>query len=225
MQPRRNKPRDVGDVHHHQRAHLVADGADAREVEDAGISACARDDHLGLAFEGDALHLVIVDGLRLLGDAVGNDVEKGARKVDGRAVRQMSAVREVHPHDGIAGLEHGEIDGKVRLRARMRLHVGMFAAEQLLEPVARKVLHDVHVLAAAVIALSGIPFRILVGEVAPHRRHDGRRNDVLAGDEFEIAALTGKLLFHRLADFGVGVSDSGKIDHVTAPYRFLLRIL
>ena len=220
MQPRRHQPRDVGDVHHHERAHLVADGADAREVEDARIGARARDDHLGLAFEGDALHLVVIDGLRLLGDAVGNDVEEGAREIDGRAVRQVSAVGEIHPHDGVARLEHRKVDGEVRLRARMRLHVGVFAAEQLLHAPARKFLHFVHKLAAAVIALAGIALRVLVGEVAAHRRHDGGRDDVLAGDEFKVAALAGELALHRRADFGIGVSYGGEIDHIGAPFCY-----
>ena len=125
----------------------------------------------------------------------------------------MSAVRKVHAHDGIAGLEHGKVHREIRLRARMGLHVGMLAAEQLFQAIARKIFHNIHKFAAAVIALAGIPLRVLVGQVAAHRRHHRGRDDVFACDEFQIPPLTGKLLFHRLTYFGIGVSDSGEIDH------------
>ena len=100
----------------------------------------------------------------------------------------------------------------------MRLHVGMIAPENFFESVAREVLHDVDKFTAAVIALAGIALRILVGEVAPHRRHNGGRDDIFARDEFEISSLAREFLLHRLADFGVGISDSGKIDHAFLPF-------
>ena len=47
------------------------------------------------------------------------------------AVRQVAAVREVHAEDRVARLEQREVDRHVRLRARVRLHVGVLGAEQL----------------------------------------------------------------------------------------------
>ena len=41
-------------------------------------------------------------------------------------------MREVHAEDRVARLERGEVDGHVRLRARVRLHVGVVGPEELL---------------------------------------------------------------------------------------------
>ena len=95
----------------------------------------------------------------------------------------------------------------------MRLHVAVIAAENLLQTVTREVFGDVDELTAAVVALAGIAFGVLVGEMAPHRSHDGGRDDVLAGDEFEVAPLAGKFLLHGGAKLGVGIADTAQIDH------------
>ena len=55
--------------------------------------------------------------------------------------------------------EQGKINGQIGLRARMRLHIGVLGAEQLARAVAGNVLHHVHALAAAVVALAGIALR------------------------------------------------------------------
>lgn len=104
MEARGDEPRNVGDIDHHQSPRFVANFADARKVDDAGIGARTRDDHLRLAGKGDLLHLVVVEDFRLCRNAVRDDIEVGARDVGGRTVRQVPAVGEVHAHDGIAGL-------------------------------------------------------------------------------------------------------------------------
>ena len=52
------------------------------------------------------------------------------------AVRKVPAVREVEPHDGIAGPEYRRIRCLISLRARVRLYVGIFGAEELFRAVA-----------------------------------------------------------------------------------------
>ena len=59
---------------------------------------------------------------------------------------------QVHPQHGVAGLQHGEVDGHVGLRAGVRLHVGVLGAEELLGALDGEFLDDVDVLAAAVVA-------------------------------------------------------------------------
>ena len=119
----------------------------------------------------------------------------------------MTALTKAHTHDGIARLEHREIHGLVRLRTGMGLHVGMLRAEQLAGTVTRDILGDIDRVAAAVVALGGITLGILVGEYGTHRRHDSGRNDVLAGDQLEVPALTGKLFVHRIGDLFIILFD------------------
>ncbi len=119
------------------------------------------------------------------------------------AVRQVAAVRQIHAHDGVAGLQHGRVGGLIGLRSGMRLHVGMLGAEQLLGAVARQVLHDVGELAAAVIALAGIAFGVLVGEHAAGGFEHRFGGEVLAGDQLQTGVLALRFVLDRLVNFGV----------------------
>ena len=79
-------------------------------------------------------------------------------------MRQMAAVRKIHPQDAVAVLDGREIDGHVRLRAAVRLHISVVCAKQFLCPIDCGLLDDVSPFAAAVITLTGITFRVLVGK-------------------------------------------------------------
>ena len=128
--------------------------AEARPVDDARIRRETGDDHLRSMLARKALHLRVVDlaGCRI--EAVLDGVEELAREIDLGAVRQVPAVVEAHAEDGVARLDQRQVRGRIRLRAGMRLHVGVVRAEQLLRAVDRELLGDVDVLAAAVVALA-----------------------------------------------------------------------
>ena len=106
MNARRDKPRDVRHIDHEHRAHLVRDLAETLKVYYARICRRARQNKFWLAFSRYAFDLGIVYCLGLFVYAVRNYVVKPARIIDLRAVRQMPAVREVHAHERIAGIEH-----------------------------------------------------------------------------------------------------------------------
>ncbi len=74
-------------------------------------------------------------------------------------------------------------------RAGVRLHVGEAAAEQLLRALDGEVLGDVDELAAAVVALAGIAFGVLVGQHRALRLQHGAGDDVLGGDQLDLVAL------------------------------------
>ena len=116
---------------------------------------------------------------------------------------QVTALGQVHTHNGIARLEHREINDLVRLGTGMGLDVGVIRAEQLAGALAGDILHYVYRVAAAVVALAGIALGILVGQHGTHRRHDRGRNDVLAGDQLEVLLLALELGRHRVADLSV----------------------
>ena len=71
-------------------------------------------------------------------------------------------------------LEKGKINGKVSLRARMRLYIDMLRAKKLFCPLNGQGFHFIHALAAAVVALAGITLGIFVGQNRPHGGHDSR---------------------------------------------------
>ena len=47
----------------------------------------------------------------------------------------MAALVEPHPENGVARLKKRHVDRHIGVAARVRLHVGMLGAEQLLGPV------------------------------------------------------------------------------------------
>ena len=202
MLARRHETGDVRHVDHQNRADLVADLTELREVDRAAVRACARDDQLRTELERLLANVLVVDDAVLV-YAVGNAVIVFAGHIDRAAVGEVTAVRKVHAHERVARVQHRKEHRHVRLCAGMRLHVCVIAAEQLLRALDRKVLHDVHKLAAAVVTLARIALRVLVGEHAAHRHQDRFGYDVLGCDQLQVAALTVQLVLHCRADLGI----------------------
>ncbi len=129
-------------------------------------------------------------------------------------MRQVTAVRERHAEHRVARLQHGHEDGHVRLRAGVRLDVGVVGAEEPLRPLDREPLGLVDVLAAAVVAPAGIALGVLVGEDRPRRFADRAAGVVLRGDEFEVLALAPLLAGDRRGDLGVFGGDRSAFQHL-----------
>ncbi len=110
-----------------------------------------------------------------------------------------------HAEDRVARLQRGEEHRLIRLRAGMRLDVGKFGVEQLLDAVDRKLLGDVDELAPAVVALARIALGVFVGELRALRRHHGGAGVVLRRDQLDMLFLAQVLAGDRSGKFGVGV--------------------
>ena len=122
-------------------------------------------------------------------------------------MRQVAAVGQVEAEHRVARLERGEIDGRVGLRAGVRLDVGVLGAEELLGAVDGELLDDVDVLAAAVVALAGIALGVLVRQHAADGLHHGRAGVVLAGDHFQAVGLALDFVGDRGPDVGIVFFD------------------
>ncbi len=186
----------------------------------------------GLCFLGLAGDFVHVEQVVAFANAVGNDVEPLAGHVDRRTVRQVTARVQVEAHEGVARLQQRQEHGLVHLRTGIRLDVGEVDAEQLLGAFDRQFFGDIDELAAAVIALARITFRILV-------RHDGALgfqhragNDVFRSDQFNLMPLAAEFLFDRAEDVRIGVCKraieegfGGSICHGRAPQLECAKVL
>ena len=195
----------MGHVHEEFGAHLVGDFAEAFEVDDARVGGSAGHDDLRMAFHGLLLHFIVIDAAGFLRDAVGLHMEETAGEVDRAAMGQMAAVVEVHAQDRVPRLAQRHIGRIIGLRAGVGLHIGKFCAKEFFCPLDGQILRDIHALAAAIVALAGIPFGIFIGEHRPHRRHHRFRDDVLRGDQLNIPLLSGVFQLNRLADLRVGL--------------------
>ena len=167
--PGGDEPGEVRHVAHQHRPDLVGDLAEPVGLDRARVRGAAADDQLRPDLLRLREHLVVVDHHRLARDAVVVELVELPGEVDLQPVREVAAVVEREPEHAVARLEHGEVDGHVRLRARVRLDVRVLGAEQLLRAVARELLDLVDDLAAAVVALAGIALGVLV------RRHRADR--------------------------------------------------
>src|SRR5690606_7829541 len=105
------------------------------------------------------------------------------------AVGEVSAVRQHQSHDGIAVVEQGEVGGHVRLRPRVGLYVGVLGVEKLLGAGDGQVFYEVHILAAAVVALAGIAFGVFVGEIRASSLEDGFAGVIFRCDQVDGAFL------------------------------------
>ena len=123
------------------------------------------------------------------------------------AVREVPAMREVQSENGVAGLDDRGVGGHVGGGSRVRLHVGVLGAEELLGAVARQVLHHVGEFASTVIALAGIAFGILVGEDRAGRFQHGLADKILRGDQLQAFVLAALFVLNRLRDVRINFSQ------------------
>src|SRR5688572_23965165 len=173
---------DVRDIREHTGTDAFRNLTDSFEVDDARISRRATDKQLWLVFFGEPLQFVVIDRLSLARDSIVGNLVTQARKVQRMSVRQVPAMRQIHSQDLIAVMDRREIDGHVRLRTAVRLHIRMIRSEQFLCAIDGRLLDDVGVLTATVVTLARIAFSVLVGEDGTGRFEHGFTDKVLAGD-------------------------------------------
>ena len=174
----RNKTGDMRHINHQQCADFVSDLAQNIKTDLTRICRCARHDELRFIFDRQLADNFIINITRFLIHAVRHEVVELTREVDGRAVGQVTAVRKVHTKHGIARLDECEICRLVRLRARVRLYVGVLGTEQLARTLTCNIFNHVDLLATTVVTLARIAFCIFIGENAAHRRHHRGRDNV-----------------------------------------------
>ena len=89
-----DEARDVGGVEHEERADLVGDVPERARVDDAGVRGRSRDDDLRTFATGDIAHLVEVDALVGLGDAVGDEAIQLAagQQMTGKTLRRLEQI-------------------------------------------------------------------------------------------------------------------------------------
>ena len=189
-------------IHHQVSAHFVCHLTETLKINGPGISAGSGHDQLRLCLKRDPLQLVIID-IALVIDAVRHYIEVKAGKIHRASVGQMAAVVQIHAHNRITRFQHGYKNRHIGLGAGVRLHIGIVTAKQLLSPFYGKSLHYVHALTSAVVPLSRIPFRVLVGQHRTHGHHNRLGNDILRRDQLQVPSLAGRLRLNGLAYFRI----------------------
>ena len=177
MLPGSHKPRNMGNIHHQIRAHLIRYLTEPLEINRSGIRAGACHNHLRPAFPGGALHLIVInEAFRI--NPIGYAFKIGAGEICRASVRQMATLRKVHAHHGIPWLKQGKKYCHICLRAGMRLHVSIGTSKNLLGTRYGKSLHFIYALAASIKPFSRISLCIFIGKGASHSCHNRFRNPV-----------------------------------------------
>ena len=203
-----DEPGEVGHVAPEQRADLVGHLAGTSPCRPcAGRRSRRRGSSFGRCSRASASDLVLVDEARLARDAVVDDRVQPPGEVHLEPVGQVAPVVETQREDRVARLEQPEVHGHVRLRARVRLDVGVLGVEQGLGAVDRELLDLVDELAAAVVATPGIALRVLVRQHRAHRLEDGGPREVLRGDQLDLAALAIGLPADQRRDVGIVLGE------------------
>ena len=209
MQAGGDEPGEVRHVAHQESVDLVRDPAELGGVDRARVRRPAADDQTRPMLLREREHLVVVDHVGLARDAVVRDRVEAAGEVDLEPVCEVAAVVEPEGEDRLARLEQREVRGHVRLCARMRLHVRVLGAEELLRAVDRELLDLVHDLAAAVVAASWIALGVLVRGHGADRLEHARPGEVLRRDQLDLASLPLQLALEQVGDLGVGFREPG----------------
>ena len=202
-----NQSGEMRHVDQQDRAHGIADFAEALEVPGTRIGAAAGDDHFGLVLFGEARHAFEIDALVFLARLVRHHVVGLAGEVELVAVSQVAAVVEVEAHDDVAGRQHRGISRLVGLRTGVRLHVDVLGVEELFGAIASQVFDHVGEFATAVVALGGIAFGVLIGKDAAGGFQNRFRDEVLAGDQLDLRMLPLGFPADRIIDFGVNLRE------------------
>ena len=129
----------------------------------------------------------------------------------------MSAVAQVHAEHRVAGLQHSGVDRVVRHCPRVRLDVGVLGIEKRLRPLDGERFNSIDVLAAAVVALARVAFRVLVVKERTERLEHRRAGDVLGRDQLERVLLALELVADRGPHLGIDSVDLagevGRLQH------------
>jgi hypothetical protein len=88
------------------------------------------------------------------------------------------------------------------------------AEKSRLRTIDCELLGDVDMLAAAVITLARVAFCVLVGELRPLRREDGRARVILGGDQLDVIFLPAVLGGDRRRQLGIFLGQgTGTVKH------------
>ena len=193
--------RDIGDK---IRANLFRDRSKSGVIKFERIGAHADPDKLRLFATRDFANLVHVETTGFLIRTVRDLDVVFSRETHLPTMSKVSAVRHGNAHNLIADVEERAIYGVVRRRAGIRLNVHMFATEESLAALDRKVLNLVDELVPFVIARARIAFRILVRENGTAGFKNVFDRIALRGDHLEGRALVIRLFLNKIVNLSVG---------------------
>ncbi|MNC22806.1 hypothetical protein D3C75_708130 [compost metagenome] len=192
-----NQTGNVSHIHHEERADIIGNGTKRFKVNSARVCTCTGNNQFRTVFEGGFAHFIIINQECIFLHAISYEVIQQSGGIYRTSVRQMTAVSEIHAEHSVTGIQCGQINCHIGLSTGMRLDIGMISAEQLLGTVTGKVLYDIDIFTAAIVAFARITFSIFIRKNRTHRFHYSFTDDILRSNKLNVGTLTVQLQSHR----------------------------
>ncbi|MNF98078.1 hypothetical protein D3C84_809260 [compost metagenome] len=168
-------------------------------------------------FPGQGFHFFVVEGFGFRVQAIGKCPVDLAGKIHRGAVGQVAAMGQGHAQDGVAGFKYRQENRLVGLGTGVRLHVDVFAVEQLASAFDGQVLDFIDDLAAAVVTLARIAFGVFVGEHGTLGLEHLLADIVFRSDQLQVGFLAVALAVDQAGNGGVEIVQAhGLIPWVSA---------
>ena len=167
---RSNESRNMRHIHKENCANLVRNLSKLFKINDSWVSRSTGNNHFRFIFLRNTKNLIIVQE-SLFSYAIGHNIVKQSRKVNGGTMGQVSTGIQAHAHNGISRLADRHGYRHIGLCTGVGLHIGIFSTEELFCSFNGKSLYLINLLTASIIALSRIAFRILVCKNCSHGNH------------------------------------------------------
>ena len=204
---------ESGDVREEVGADVVCDVRHPGEVYGARVGAGTDGDHAWFFALGDDGELLVVNAACVLAHAVLGKLVEFSGEIGRVAVREVSAVGEVHSEDFVPGLEHSGVNGEIGLCAGVGLHVGVFGAKKFLGALDGDAFDNIHMFAAAIPAFARVTLGVLIGKHAALGLKDGRVGEIFRRDELDVRLLAFFLGLNGLINFRIKRGESGGGEH------------
>ncbi len=110
-----NQTGNMRHVNHNRGTDHISNASESFKVKRTRIRAGTDHNQLWVVLFGKLFDFIIVNHACFLTNAIRNNIEKLAGKINRRAVGQVAAVGKVHPQDRIARFTFSKIDGHIGL--------------------------------------------------------------------------------------------------------------
>src|SRR5210317_1161696 len=173
---------NMSHIHHEEGTNLVGNYTKSLKINNPGISTGTSHNHSGPVFMSDTLHFLHIDHACFPVNSIRDKIIKLSGKINRTAVGEMSAMGKVHAQYLIAGIQCGKINCHICLTPGMGLDISILCLKQVPGALDCEIFYNICIITAAIIALTGIPFSILVGEDRTLRLKDRLTDDIFRGN-------------------------------------------
>ena len=129
MQACCNQTGDVCHINQQQSAVSMRDISDAFEIDNARISAGTGNNQFRMMLFSQLVHSFIINQLGFRINSIMNNVEISTGNIYRGSMAQMTALGQVHTHNGIAGFQESKVHGQIGAGTAVSLYVSIFSME------------------------------------------------------------------------------------------------